>query len=260
MSDAPPVPLTGAQPRAAASKRIPIIVEPFISARARTLLDKVEQFVDHECIPADTVYSAQLGHGAARWTGHPSILTELKQRAQKLGIWNMFLPKNHYANLAAYDAVGGAGGFTNVEYALMAEVLGRSRIASEACNCAAPDTGNMEVIARYGTAEQKEKWLRPLLAGQIRSGFLMTEPDQASSDGSNISLEIRREGQDLVLDGSKWWSSGSGDDRCKIYVVMGKDKGSETKGRYQRQSMLLVPADTPGITIHRMLSVYGYDE
>lgn len=172
----------------------------------------------------------------------------------------MFLPRNHYSNLAEYDPTGGAGGFTNLEYGLIAEILGKSRIASEACNCAAPDTGNMEVIARYGTAEQKERWLRPLLAGEIRSGFLMTEPDKASSDGANISLEIRQEGDTLVLNGSKWWSSGAGDDRCKVFVVMGRDKGSEGKGKYQRQSMLLVPADAEGIVVHRMLSVYGYDE
>jgi acyl-CoA dehydrogenase len=146
-----------------------------------------------------------------------------------------------------------------VEYGLMAEQLGRSRIASEACNCAAPDTGNMEVIARYGTADHKAKWLKPLLAGEIRSGFLMTEPDKASSDGSNISLSIRKEGNELVLNGSKWWSSGSGDDRCKIFIVMGLSDPNN-QDRYKRQSMVLVPNDVKGLMVHRMLSVYGYDE
>lgn len=173
----------------------------------------------------------------------------------------MFLPKNHYSNLAEYDPTGGAGGFTNLEYGLIAELLGRSRTASEATNCAAPDTGNMEVIARYGTREQKEKWLKPLLAGEIRSGFLMTEPDKASSDGSNISLNIRKEGNELVLNGSKWWSSGAGDDRCKIYIVMGRDDDADDSvDKYKRQSMVLVPSDAKGLIVHRMLSVYGYDE
>lgn len=259
MSYAPPLPTAGAQPRKPFSQRIPPIAEPFVGERARKLLDVIEKWVDEECIPADAVYSAQIGTGDERWNGYPSILDDLKKRARELGLWNMFLPKNHYSNLAEYDTYGGAGGFSNVEYGLMAELLGRSRIASEACNCAAPDTGNMEVIARYGTHEQKEKWLKPLLAGEIRSGFLMTEPDKASSDGSNISLSIKQEGNELVLNGSKWWSSGTGDDRCKVFIVMGlSDPNSED--RYKRQSMLLVPSDAKGFIIHRMLSVYGYDE
>ena len=202
-----------------------------------------------------------MGQGDGRWEGHPSILSDLKKRAKELGLWNMFLPRNHYANLAEYDSTGRAGGFTNLEYGLMAELLGRSRTASEATNCAAPDTGNMEVIARYGTREQKEQWLRPLLNGEIRSGFLMTEPDKASSDGSNISLNIRKEGNELVLNGSKWWSSGAGDDRCKIYIVMDRDDDADDSvDKYKRQSMVLVPSDAKGLIVHRMLSVYGYDE
>jgi acyl-CoA dehydrogenase len=195
----------------------------------------------------------------------------MKSRAKELGIWNMFLPKNHFAN-------EGSPGFTNLEYGLMAEQLGKSRIASEACNCAAPDTGNMEVIARYGNSEQKAKWLKPLLAGEIRyvfafiffwlevgvdvctrSGFLMTEPDIASSDGSNIQLRMERKGDHYLLNGSKWWSSGAGDDRCKIFIVMGKTDPNNPD-RFKQQSMMLVPAGTPGITVHRMLSVYGYDD
>ncbi|CAK4033895.1 acyl- dehydrogenase [Lecanosticta acicola] len=259
MSHAPPLPTAAAAPRKSASHRLPPLVEPFVSPKARQYLDTIARWVDEECIPSDAVYRAQLGHGDERWEGHPSVLDDLKKRARELGLWNMFLPKNHYSNLAAYDRYGGAGGFSNVEYGLMAELLGRSGVASEACNCAAPDTGNMEVLARYGTEEQKERWLRPLLAGEIRSGFLMTEPDKASSDGSNISLSIRQEGNELVLNGSKWWSSGAGDDRCKIFIVMGLSD-PDSQDRYKRQSMVLVPSDTKGLVVHRMLSVYGYDD
>jgi len=167
-----------------------------------------------------------------------------------LGLWNMFLPRNHFKEGA---------GFSNLEYGLMAEILGKSATASEATNCAAPDTGNMEVIAKYGTDEQKSKWLAPLLEGKIRSAFLMTEPDVASSDATNITLRIQREGNEWVLNGSKWWSSGAGDPRCKIYIVMGKSDPNNSD-TYKQQSVVLVPADTPGITIHRMLSVFGYDD
>ncbi|KAH0846365.1 hypothetical protein AYO21_07457 [Fonsecaea monophora] len=233
-----------------ASENIPPVVAPFVSERAKKLLDLVEKFVDEECIPADVVYSSQIGSGDARWHGHPSIMDDLKAKARALGIWNMFLPKNHFKD---------GPQFTNVEYGLMAEQLGKSITASEACNCAAPDTGNMEVIARYGSPAQKERWLKPLLAGEIRSGFLMTEPDIASSDGSNIKLRIERRGDHYLLNGSKWWSSGAGDDRCKIFIVMGKSDPNNPD-KYQRQSMLLVPADTPGIKVHRMLSVFGYDD
>lgn len=162
----------------------------------------------------------------------------------------MFLPKNHFKEGA---------GFSNLEYGLMAEYLGKSNVASEATNCAAPDTGNMEVFAKYGTQEQKEKWLKPLLEGKIRSAFLMTEPDVASSDATNISLSIKRDGDHYVLNGSKWWSSGAGDPRCKIYIVMGKSDPNNPN-TYKQQSVIFVPADTPGITIKRMLSVFGFDD
>lgn len=176
-------------------------------------------------------------------------MEDLKERARQLGLWNMFLPRNHFKEGA---------GFSNLEYGLMAECLGKSAVASEATNCAAPDTGNMEVIAKYGTEKQKRQWLDPLLQGKIRSAFLMTEPDVASSDATNIQLRIHREGNEWVLNGSKWWSSGAGDPRCKIYIVMGKtDPNTET---YRQQSVVLVPSETPGITIHRMLSVFGYDD
>jgi acyl-CoA dehydrogenase len=162
----------------------------------------------------------------------------------------MFLPKNHFKEGA---------GFSNLEYGLMAEYLGKSGIASEATNCAAPDTGNMEVFAKYGTQEQKDRWLMPLLEGKIRSAFLMTEPDVASSDATNIGLRITRERNEYVLNGSKWWSSGTGDPRCQIYIVMGKTDPNNPN-TYRQQSVVFVPYDTPGITIRRMLSVYGFDD
>jgi len=199
---------------------------------------------------ADPVLEAQIGEGDARWESHPPIVEELKAKARKLGLWNMFLPKGHYKE---------SPGWTNVEYGLMAEWLGRSRVASEACNCAAPDTGNMEVLAKYGNDAQKQQWLRPLMDGKIRSAFLMTEPGVASSDATNIELSIRREGNEYVLNGSKWWSSGAGDPRCQIYIVMGKTDPNN-KDPYRQQSVVLVPADTPGIKIVRMLKVYGYDD
>ena len=177
-------------------------------------------------------------------------MEDLKKRAKELGLWNMFLPKNHFKEGA---------GFSNLEYGLMAEHLGKSHTASEATNCSAPDTGNMEVFAKYGTQEQKDRWLKPLLEGKVRSAFLMTEPDVASSDATNITLRMHKEGDEWVLNGSKWWSSGVGDPRCQIYIVMGKsDPNNESV--YKQQSVLFVPADTPGITIKRMLSVYGFDD
>ncbi|PGG96483.1 hypothetical protein AJ79_09573 [Helicocarpus griseus UAMH5409] len=233
-----------------ATSRIPPMALPFVSERARKTLDLVQEFVEKDCIPADTVFQAELGQGEKRWTTTPVVLEELKAKAKKLGLWNMFLPRNHFKEGA---------GFSNLEYGLMAEYLGRSRVASEATNNAAPDTGNMEVLAKYGNEAQKRQWLAPLLDGQIRSAFLMTEPDIASSDATNIKLDIRREGNEYVINGQKWWSSGIGDPRCKIYIVMGKTDPNNPDP-YKQQSVVLVPAGTPGITIHRMLSVYGYDD
>ncbi|KAL8367133.1 hypothetical protein RB599_010227 [Gaeumannomyces hyphopodioides] len=232
------------------SARIPAICRDRVSDRAKQTLDLVAKFVEEECLPADPVFEAQLGKGDDRWKSHPRVVDDLKKRARALGLWNMFLPKGHYKE---------SPGFTNLEYGLMAEWLGRSRVASEAVNCAAPDTGNMEVIAKYGNEAQKQRWLVPLMEGQIRSAFLMTEPGIASSDATNIQMDIRREGNEYVLNGQKWWSSGAGDPRCAVYVVMGKSDAGN-KDTYRQQSVILVPADTPGITIHRMLSVYGYDD
>ena len=176
-----------------ASDRIPSLAAVNVSARAKETLDLVEGFVEKECIPADTVYHAQLGEGEQRWKTYPPIIDELKIKAKNLGLWNLFLPKNHFKEGAS---------FTNLEYGLMAEYMGRSRTASEACNCAAPDTGNMEVLAKYGSESQKKEWLRPLLDGDIRSAFLMTEPEVASSDATNITLTMRREGNEYILNGS----------------------------------------------------------
>ncbi|KIX06473.1 uncharacterized protein Z518_04449 [Rhinocladiella mackenziei CBS 650.93] len=240
-----------------ASERIPVIARPFVSERAKQTLDLVERFVEEECIPADAVFSQQIGEGTVnRFDAHPQIIEDLKAKAKKLGLWNMFLPKNHFKEGA---------GFSNLEYGLMAEYLGKSFVASEATNCAAPDTGNMEVFAKYGTEEQKKQWLVPLLNGEIRSAFLMTEPQVASSDATNIELQMRKDGDYYVLNGQacpnpqKWWSSGAGDRRCKIYIVMGKSDPTN-KNVYRQQSVILVPADTPGITINRMLSVIGFDD
>ncbi|PNS15567.1 hypothetical protein CAC42_826 [Sphaceloma murrayae] len=234
-----------------ASQKIPLMAKPFVSEKALKYLDIVEKFVEEECIPADSVYFQQLGETTEqRFSSHPPIIEDLKKRARELGLWNMFLPRNHFKEGA---------GFSNLEYGLMAEYLGKSRTASEACNCAAPDTGNMEVLAKYGTEAQKRKWLDPLLEGKIRSAFLMTEPDIASSDATNIGLSIKRDGDSYVLNGSKWWSSGAPDTRCKIYITMGKSDPTNPSP-YKQQSVVLVPSDTPGITIKRTLGVFGYDD
>lgn len=176
-----------------ASANIPIITRPFVSERAKKTLDVVQRFVEQECIPADPVFAALLGQSTQeRFSSHPQLLEDLKNRARNLGLWNMFLPKNHFKEGA---------GFSNLEYGLMAEHLGKSTVASEACNCSAPDTGNMEVIAKYGSEAQKRRWLDPLLNGKIRSAFLMTEPDVASSDATNIGLTMIKDGNDWVLNG-----------------------------------------------------------
>lgn len=234
------------------------MARPFVSERAKKTLDIVERFVEEECIPADAVFHQQIkeageAHASnvvGRFESHPSVIEDLKARAKELGLWNMFLPKNHFKEGA---------GFSNLEYGLMAEYLGKSVTASEACNCAAPDTGNMEVFAKYGTQAQKDKWLKPLLNGDIRSAFLMTEPQIAASDATNIEMSMRKEGNEWVLNGQKWWSSGAGDKRCKIYIVMAKSDPTNSN-KYRQQSVILVPADTPGVTIHRMLSVMGFDD
>ncbi|KIW04388.1 uncharacterized protein PV09_04670 [Verruconis gallopava] len=232
------------------SATIPPLIAHKVGPQARKLLDIVEKFVEEECIPGDAVARAQLAAAKDRWNFYPPIIDDLKEKAKKLGLWNMFLSKHAYAE--GFD-------LTNLEYGLIAGILGKSSLASEAVNCAAPDTGNMEVIAKYGNAQQKKEWLQPLLDGKIRSAFLMTERKVASSDARNIELSIKRDGNEYVLNGSKWWSSGAGDPRCKIYVVLGKTDPNNPD-THKQQSVLLVPAGTPGIKIERMLSVYGYDD
>jgi len=216
--------------------------------------DRVVAFMNEHIYPAVPVYEAQMkAFGENRWQAVP-VLEDLKAKAKPAGLWNLFLPHD---SLPANSPWQGAG-LTNLEYAVCAEEMGRVSFASEAFNCSAPDTGNMEVLARYGTPEQQERWLKPLLAGEMRSAFLMTEPEVASSDATNIQTSIRRDGDHYVINGRKWWSSGLGDPRCKIAILMGK---TSTDGPlHAQQSQILVPTDAPGIEIVRMLPVFGYDD
>ena len=214
------------------------------SEKAKAIQERVREFVEHNVAPNDALYDEQVGEGD-RWDPVP-IVEELKQRARAAGLWNLFLP----------DSEHGAG-LSNVEYAPIAEILGWYTMASEVMNCSAPDTGNMEVLVRYASNAMKEKWLTPLLEGRIRSAFCMTEPDVASSDATNIESRIERDGDEYVINGRKWWSSGASDPRCQILVVMGKTDPEAV--RHRQQSMILVPRDTPGVTISRNLSVFGYD-
>jgi acyl-CoA dehydrogenase len=200
--------------------------------------------MDEHVYPNERAHHEQVQ--ADRWRP-PAVVEELKAKARAAGLWNLFLPDPEYG-----------AGFTNLEYAPLCEIMGRSPLAPEAFNCSAPDTGNMEVLVRYGTPEQKERWLKPLLAGEIRSCFAMTEPDVASCDATNIRARIERHGGDYVLNGRKWWTSGAGDPRCRIAIFMGKTDPAAPP--HQQQSMILVPMDTPGVTVKRMLTVFGYDD
>ncbi|MGO3929218.1 acyl-CoA dehydrogenase family protein [Rhodopseudomonas pseudopalustris] len=222
-----------------------------MSTRQREWLDRVNAFMDAHVRPAVPIYKQQDAEGE-RWKVIP-VLEELKQKAKAEGLWNLFLPPSQHDD----DEFHGAG-LSNLEYALLSEQMGHIAWASEVFNCSAPDTGNMEVLIRYGTPEQKRKWLRPLLDGEIRSAFLMTEPAVASSDATNIETRIERDGDHYVINGRKWWSSGVGDPRCKVAIVMGKT--DPTAARHQQQSQILVPLDTPGITIEKMLPVFGFDD
>ena len=214
-----------------------------VSEKTRELQQRLQAFMDSHVYPNEEKFEAEIVQ--ARWKP-TQIVEELKAKARHEGLWNLFLP---------YDENG--AGLSNLEYAPLCEIMGRSHIAPEIFNCSAPDTGNMEVLARYGTAEQKEKWLKPLLAGEIRSCFAMTEPDVASSDATNISASMVADGDNYVINGRKWWSSGAGDPRCKVAILMGKTDPSADK--HKQQSMILVPLDTPGVKIVRMLTVFGYD-
>ena len=225
------------------------------SDRETYFRDRVRDFIDQNIRPRQADYDAQ-EHEGERWKVLP-VIEEMKEKAKAAGLWNFFMPphsgQTHVDDSFAFEGTQ----LTNLEYALCAEEMGKVSWASECFNCSAPDTGNMEVFHRYGTREQKEAWLGPLMRGEVRSAFLMTEPAVASSDATNIETSMVRDGDHYVINGTKWWSSGVGDPRCKIAIVMGKT--SFEGSRHQQQSQILVPMDTPGVTIKRMLSVYGYD-
>ncbi len=226
-----------------------------LSERETYFRDRVRDFIDQNIRPRQCDYDAQ-AHEGERWKVIP-VIEEMKEKAKAAGLWNFFMPphsgQTHVDDSFAFEGTQ----LTNLEYALCAEEMGKVSWASECFNCSAPDTGNMEVFHRYGTRDQKEAWLGPLMRGEIRSAFLMTEPAVASSDATNIETSMVRDGDHYVINGTKWWSSGVGDPRCKIAIVMGKT--SLEGSRHQQQSQILVPMDTPGVTIKRMLSVYGYD-
>jgi acyl-CoA dehydrogenase len=223
---------------------IPTLPPP--SAKAVELGERVKAFMDEHIYPAEAVYERQLNESKDRWQS-PPIMAELKAKAKQAGLWNMFLPKKHFPD-----------SLTNLEYASICETLGRSPIGPEPFNCSAPDTGNMETLILYATPEQKKQWLEPLMDGQIRSAFAMTEPAVASSDATNIRSQIVRDGDHYVINGRKWWTSGAPDHRCKIMIFMGHtDPQAEP---HKRQSMVLVPMDTPGVKMLRPLHVLGYDD
>ena len=215
------------------------------SQKTKDYVERVGAFIEENLYPNEEELEQQIEDGG-RWCVIP-LLEEIKARAKTAGVWNLFLPDS-----------GRGAGLSNLEYAPLAELMGRSHFASEAFNCSAPDTGNMEVIERYGNEEQKAEWLAPLLEGEIRSVFCMTEPAVASSDATNICSTIVRDGDEYVINGTKWWSSGAGDPRAKISIFMGKT--DPDAARHQQQSMILIPLDAPGINIKRMLSVFGYDD
>jgi acyl-CoA dehydrogenase len=217
------------------------------SARTKELQKKLLAFMDEHIYPNEDKYFAHT-RGDKRWEPVP-VIDELKPKAKKAGLWNLFLPHSKRV----------PEGLSNLDYAPLCEIMGRVPWSTEVFNCSAPDTGNMETIERYGTEEQKKQWLDPLLEGKIRSAFLMTEPAVASSDATNIQMQIQRKGEEYVINGRKWWSSGAGDPRCKIYIVMGKTNPDHAS-RHSQQSMVLVPAGTPGVKILRHLSVFGYDD
>ena len=217
-----------------------------LSPRCEELREKLTQFMDDHVYPAEAVYEEQLAAGPSG--GHPPIMEELKAEARRRGLWNLFLPhKTQWTD-----------GLSNIDYAPLAEIMGRVWIASEATNCSAPDTGNMEILTMFGTPEQQEQWLHPLLEGEIRSAFAMTEPKVASSDATNIACSIRRDGNDYVINGHKWFISGALHPNCRLLIVMGKTDFDAAP--HLQQSMVLVPLDAPGVTVLRNMHVFGYDD
>ena len=217
-----------------------------LSERARDLHRRVAEFQRDAIEPAEAEYFAHLAQSGQRWT-IPTVMEKLKAQARSAGLWNLFLPDSKHGS-----------GLSNLDYAPLAEIMGRSPIAPEVFNCNAPDTGNMEVLAQYGSPAQQERWLKPLLAGEIRSAFAMTEPAVASSDATNIATRIARDGNAYVIDGHKWWTSGACDPRCAVFIVMGVTNPQAEPHR--RHAMILVPRDTPGVTVVRALNVFGFDD
>lgn len=216
-------------------------------AHTERLRSELTDFLEQQVYPAEAVYAEQVAGAADQWA-RPPVLAELRAAARRRGLWNLFLPDPHHG-----------AGLTNLQYAPLAELTGRSpHLAPEALNCAAPDTGNMELLAEFGTETQRQRWLRPLLAAEIRSAFCMTEPEVASSDATNIATQLTRDGNHYVINGRKWWSSGAMDPACQIFVVMGRTDPSAD--RHRQQSMILVPRDTPGVTVRRGLHVFGYHD
>ena len=220
---------------------------PELRPEAVDLISRVKDFIEKECVPVEHTFHEQIQDGVERWKSYPPIMNELKDKAKSLGLWNLFLPESEFG-----------AGLTNYEYAHLAEAMGTCHIASEAMNCQAPDTGNMEVIARYGNEDHQKEWLQPLLDGEIRSAFGMTEPGVASSDATNMQATAVLDGDEYVINGEKWWTSGAGDPRCKIIIFMAVTNPDAAK--HQRHSMMLVPMESEGIEIKQMMHVFGYDD
>ena len=220
---------------------------PELRPEAIDLLDRVKNFINDEVKPKEHVFHDQIKEGEDRWNQYPEVIDELKDKAKASGLWNLFLPESEFG-----------AGLTNYEYAHLAEQMGKCHIASEAMNCSAPDTGNMEVIARYGNEQHQDEWLQPLLDGKIRSAFGMTEPGTASSDATNMQATAVLDGDEYVINGEKWWTSGAGDPRCKIIIFMCVTNPDNPK--HKRHSMILVPMETEGVEIKKMMHVFGYDD
>jgi len=220
---------------------------PELRPEAQDIIARVKDFIEQDCIPSEHIFHDQIEEGENRWNSYPKVINELKDKAKSKGLWNLFLPESEFG-----------AGLTNYEYAHLAEVMGTCSIASEAMNCAAPDTGNMEVIARYGNEKHQEEWLQPLLDGEIRSAFAMTEPGVGSSDATNMQATAVLDRDEYVINGEKWWTSGAGDPRCKILVFMAVTNPDAAK--HQRHSMMLVPMESEGIEIQKMMHVFGYDD